>query len=353
MSTKITTIRQGLLFFGAIKLGFALALMFLIDGSFETLWAQIPSTSEKVRIAVPGKSLTYLPLFLGKEQGLFRDQGIDLELIMIPGPIAAAALQAGEIDYTAAPNIAMRAAIRGAPVRPVMFFQIRLGFSLIGQPGMTPDKLNTIAVNGVGTATHYAALATMDKLGQGGRKILYIGTASTTMSYQALINKTVDAAIITPPFISMATTSGYVYLGDSFHIPGVLGGLGATMRHLTEKRKQTKRVIYATLRAIDRIASNREEVIDYIKKEYHVEHKIALESYDIMKRTFNPSGDIDDNDLKQIVEQVKKEIGVTADIPLDRVADLSILREVQAELKKKKSDRGKYKGETFNLEKGA
>lgn len=76
-------------------------------------------------------------------------------------------------------------------------------------------------------------------------------------------------------------------------------------------------------------------------KEYHVEHKIALESYDIMKRTSNPSGDIDDNDLRQIVEQVKKEIGVTADIPLERVADLSILREVQAELKKKKSDRGK------------
>jgi hypothetical protein len=60
-----------------------------------------------------------------------------------------------------------------------------------------------------------------------------------------------------------------------------------------------------------------------------------------MKRTFNPSGDIDDGELRQVIEQMKKETGVTADIPFDRIMDLSPLREVQAELKKEKSDRGK------------
>lgn len=336
MSMKITNIRQGL-----IRAGLPLALMFLIGGSFEPLLAQVPSTFEKVRIAVPVKSMNYVPLFLGKEKGLFRDEGIDLELIMIPGTIAGATLQAGEIDYTAAPNIAMRAAIRGAAVRSVMFFQTRLSFSLIGQSKIIADTVNTIAVNGVGTATHYAALATMDKLGQGRRKILYIGTGSSAMSYMALINKTVDAASISPPFTSMATTSGYVYLGDAFHIPGVQGGLAVTTRHLTEKRNQTKQVIRATLRAIDRIINSPEETVNYIQKDYNLKREVALESYDIMIRTFNPSGDINDGELRQVMAQMKKEIGVTADIPFDRVMDLSPLREVQAELKKEKSDRGK------------
>jgi len=60
-----------------------------------------------------------------------------------------------------------------------------------------------------------------------------------------------------------------------------------------------------------------------------------------MIRTFNPSGDIDDGELRQAGAQEKKEIGITVDTAVDRIVDLSHLREVQAKLKKEKSDRGK------------
>ena len=117
--------------------------------------------------------------------------------------------------------------------------------------------------------------------------------------------------------------------------------LRTTTRHLAEKEKQTRAVLRAILRAMGKIASNREDVVDYIQKEFGLERNVALESYDSMKRTFNPSGDIDDGELRQAVAQVKKEIGVTADTPLDRMVDLSHLRKVQVELAKEKSNRGK------------
>jgi ABC-type nitrate/sulfonate/bicarbonate transport system substrate-binding protein len=313
-------------------------LAFLIVAPFQGLSGQAPQPPERVRIAVPVKSVTFLPFYFGKDKGFFRDEGIDLEPIITTSTVGIAALQAGEVDYTAATSVAMRAALLGAPLRSVVFVQTKLSFSLIGQPGMTSDKINTIAVSGIGTLAHYAALAIMDKLGQSGRKdrVTYIGTTSTRMSYVALTSKAVDAANVTPPFTSMATTSGYVYLGDAFHVPGVQGGLATTTRHLTEKRGQVRGVIRAILRAMDAIGNRRAEVIDYIQKEFRMDREVAVGSYDIIKRTLNLDGDIDEGELRQVIEQMKKDAKVTAEVPMDRVVDLSVLREVRAELEKKK-----------------
>jgi hypothetical protein len=40
--------------------------------------------------------------------------------------------------------------------------------------------------------------------------------------------------------------------------------------------------------------------------------------------------------LKSVLENMKKDAQVATDVPLDRVADLSLLREVKAELQGKK-----------------
>lgn len=40
--------------------------------------------------------------------------------------------------------------------------------------------------------------------------------------------------------------------------------------------------------------------------------------------------------LKSVIENMKKDAQVTADVPLDRVANLSLLREVKAELQGKR-----------------
>jgi ABC-type nitrate/sulfonate/bicarbonate transport system substrate-binding protein len=310
----------------------------LIVGPFQAVSSQAARSPERVRIAVPVKSVTFLPFYFGKDKGFFRDEGIELEPIITTATTGVAALQAGEVDYTAAASVAMRAAILGAPLRAVVFMQTKLSFSLIGQPGMTPDKVNTVAVSGIGTLAHYAALAIMEKLGQSGRKdrVTYIGTTTTRLSYVALTSKAVDAASLTPPFTSMATTSGYAYLGDAFHVPGVQGGLATTTTHLMEKRGQVRGVLRAILRAMDAIANRRAEVIDYIQKEFRLDPEVAVGTYDIIKRTLNLDGDIDPVELRQVIEQMKKDAKVTADVPVDRVVDLSVLHEVRAELNKKK-----------------
>jgi ABC-type nitrate/sulfonate/bicarbonate transport system substrate-binding protein len=294
---------------------------------------------EKVKLTVPAKSLTFFPYYFGKDKRLFEDEGIDLELIVIRPPIGVTALQAGELDYSAAAGLGMRAALKGAPLRALTFIQTRLSFSLVGQPGMTAQKIATVGVSGIGSLAHYAALTVMKKLGRGGPgdRATYITTNTTAQSYAVLAGKAVDAAILSPPYTSMATLAGYVDLGNAFDMRDVQGGLVARVDYLQQKREQAKAVIRATLRSLDYIVKHEGEIVKYLQKEFNLDARVAADSYKIIREVLNTEGDLEEPVLKSVIENMKKDAQVTADVPLDRIVDLSLLREVKAELQGKGS----------------
>jgi ABC-type nitrate/sulfonate/bicarbonate transport system substrate-binding protein len=188
----------------------ALAMLFVGLPAF--VGAQdVKKALEKVRLTVPAKSLTFVPYYFGKWQRLYEKEGIDLELIVMRPPIGVTALQAGEVDYSAAGGLSVRAAMKGLPLRTIMFIQTRLSFSLIGQPRMVPARIKNVAVSGIGSLAHYAAITVMKRLGN--EKVAYISTNTTGNSYTALLGKAADAVILTPPYTSMATLAGYADLG--------------------------------------------------------------------------------------------------------------------------------------------
>jgi ABC-type nitrate/sulfonate/bicarbonate transport system substrate-binding protein len=288
---------------------------------------------ERVRLTVPAKSLTFLPYYFGKSQGMFAREGIDLEIIVMRPPLGVTALVAGDLDYTAAGGLSIRAAMKGVPLRTITFIQTRLSFSLVGQPGMTPARLRNVAVSGIGSLAHVAALIVMKRIGN--EKVAYISTNTTANSYTALLGKAADAVILTPPYTSMATLAGYVDLGNTYDVRDLQGGLVARAPHLQSHREQVKAVIRATLRSMDSLVKNENEVILYLQKDFGLEPKIAADTFKILKQIVNADGDIEEPVLKSIVDKIRQESGFAAEVPLDRLVDLAPLREVQRELRKK------------------
>ena len=112
------------------------ALLPLLLALQSTASAQPVKALERVRLTVPAKSLTFIPYYFGKAQGFYAREGIELEIIVMRPPLGVTALAAGELDYSAAGGLSVRAAMKGVPLRTVAFIQTRLSFSLIGQPGM-------------------------------------------------------------------------------------------------------------------------------------------------------------------------------------------------------------------------
>ena len=304
----------------------------LVLGAAQCLYAQSKQL-EKVRLTVPAKSLTFVPYYFGKAQGIFAKEGIDLEIIVMRPPLGVTALLAGDLEYTAAGGLSFRAALKGAPLRTITFIQTRLSFSLVGQPGMTPGRIRNVAVSGIGSLAHYAAVTVMKRLGS--EKVTYISTNTTPNSYTALLSKAVDAAIVTPPYTSMATLAGYPDFGNTCDVRDLQGGLVARLQYLQERREQARAMIRATVRSMESIVKNEAEAVAYLHRDFTLEPKIATDTYRILKQIVNTDGDIEEPVLKAILEKIKQESGITSEVALDRLVDLSLLREVKAELNKR------------------
>lgn len=63
--------------------------------------------------------------------------------------------------------------------------------------------------------------------------------------------------------------------------------------------------------------------------------KIATDTFKILKQVVNSDGGIEEAVLKSIIDKIRQESGISAEVPADRLVDLSILREVRAELRKR------------------
>ncbi|MBI1998537.1 MAG: ABC transporter substrate-binding protein [Deltaproteobacteria bacterium] len=77
--------------------------------------------AERVRTVIPRSTVNYLSLPVADVKGFFRAEGLENETIVIPGTTAIAALVSGNVDYSGAGGTGMRAALRGAPIKAVMF----------------------------------------------------------------------------------------------------------------------------------------------------------------------------------------------------------------------------------------
>ena len=92
--------------------------------------------AEKVRTAIPQANLNYLSVFVADGKGFFREEGLDNETVVISGPLSIAALLSGDVDFSGAGGSGMRAALKGAPIKGIMFQADRVTFYLVADPSI-------------------------------------------------------------------------------------------------------------------------------------------------------------------------------------------------------------------------
>jgi hypothetical protein len=88
-------------------------------------------------------------------------------------------------------------------------------------------------------------------------------------------------------------------------------------------------------RGINRREWNEAETVPHLQKDFGLEPKMAADTYKALRQIVNSDGDIEEPVLKSIIDKVTQESGIGVEIPMNRLPDLTILREVKAQLKKK------------------
>src|SRR5258707_12343029 len=79
------------------------------------------AAAQKVRVAMPAKSMTFLNFYVGDKFGIYKVEGLDVSLEVIKTDVGVSGMVTGELDYTSAIGSAMRAAATRGPLKARKF----------------------------------------------------------------------------------------------------------------------------------------------------------------------------------------------------------------------------------------
>jgi NitT/TauT family transport system substrate-binding protein len=311
-------------------------LLPLIALSFLTFSPDFAS-AERVRLALPSRSMGYLPLFVAMHRGFLKDENIDIELPAMLPNIAHNALLSGEVEYHGVADSALRLAAKGAPLKTI-FFSARLpNYFLMAKPNIksvSELRGKLVAVSRFGGTTDLAARVALQSHGLDPQKdvvLIMIGLGNTRNA--ALVAGSVDANIANPPDNSMLKQKGFrelLFLGDAIEFPS--NGFTTTERRLAENRDQVKRLLRAFYRGLLSARDQAEETIKIVEREWKLDPAMARDSYVSIMKAATRDGSSSDAGLRVHLKLIQESDKTVGDVPLNKIVDFRVLEEVRREV---------------------
>lgn len=319
-------LRQSLRFMGA-----SLATTFCLA----TQPVGYPAYAEDVNVAISSVGLYEIPLEIAKRKGFYKEEGLNVRPVLVRTGLQAAALAAGELDYSSVGGAVIRAAAKGMPVKVVMGWWDRPLHILVGKPGIKDIKElknKKIAISSIGSTPHVMTrealkAAAMDP----DRDVIFMTIGGSSARLAALQAGTVDATPLDVAFVEQVDKLGlsnFLYFGDVVDLP--LGGLGVSAEKIKSNPEQIKRMLRATLKALKFFKTNKEEALEILKRHLNIGNQYAGKVYDFAVRSLNEKGDVGKKSLASELRLDKETLGLKQDIPERQVADWSFVRVVAA-----------------------
>ena len=292
---------------------------------------------DKIKFALPGNSMGYLPLFVAVHRGFFKDEGIDIELPRLVPAMAQNALMAGEVQYHGLADSGLRLAARGAPIKAIFYGADRPMYYLVGQKeirSVAELKGKKVGVSQFGGTSDLSARLALKHFGvEPERDVLIIQIGSESTRIAALRAASVEAIIVPVPAVAVLKRDGFneiSFVGDVVEFAS--NGYSTTDQRIKEHPQEVKKVVRAIYRGLRYAKENPEGTIGVIQKEWKVDPEIAKGSYAAIVKALNDDGIIGEKQLKvhfDIIRRAEKNLG---EIPVDKVVDFRLLREVRREL---------------------
>jgi NitT/TauT family transport system substrate-binding protein len=292
--------------------------------------------TEAIKFALPGNSMGYLPLFVAVHRGFFKDEGLDIELPRLIPAMAQNALLAGEVQYHGLADSGLRLAARGLPLKAIFYGADKPMYYLVAQKeirSVAELKGKRVGVSQFGGTSDLAARLALKHYGVEPEKdalLIQIGAEGTRMA--ALRAGSVSAIIVPVPAVAVLKREGYnevSFVGDVVEFAS--NGYSTTDQRIKEHPQEVKKVVRALYRGLRYAKENPEGTIGVIQKEWKVDAEIAKGSYQAIIKALNDDGIIGEKQLKihfDLIRRMEKNIG---EIPIDKVVDFRLLREVRKE----------------------
>ena len=316
-------------------------LVTVIGGSHAADAAESSKSPTLVRMGLAARSTTSMPYFVAKERGFFKEEGLDVELIVMQAIQTIQATLGGSTQFASATGSAVASAVRGADMRVILAVTDKPSFDLIVQPEITSVqqlKGKKIGTGGVGSLAEILARRILIANNVRPEEVAILATGPSHVTYAALKAKVIDAAPLQMPLTFTAQDEGFRKLVSAADVyRSVQGGLATTKTLLTEQPELVTKVVRAMLRAMHLIKNDRKYAIEFLKGPWvdigKDPDKVAARVYEIAGPAILDDGAVSEEIQRQMIADASQRVKPKQPVLPDQVFDFSIVRKISATLK--------------------
>ncbi len=306
-----------------------LVVLFLTIGA-GPLSAQL----KKIRFSTTGVSISELPFKVAQLKGLWREEGLDVEVILIRGAVGMQALLGGSVDYTSASGSTIAAAVRGLPVKLVFISSSKPQFELVSQPqikSVQELKGKIVGISSRGGSNDLMMQMILQKNGLAPNKdvtTIIVGAQEETVI--ALRTGLIAAALLTPPRNFMLQRDGFnriAYSGD-YLSTYANGGIGVTDEKIKTNPSEVLAFVKGTLKGLQFSMKNRAEMVKIMPGYLGIKEAALIEQlYDLYLSRQSLDGSVNDHWMRGAIEFTQKTLGGAAkEVPPSQVFDFSFVQ---------------------------
>jgi NitT/TauT family transport system substrate-binding protein len=292
-----------------------------------------------VRVSVPAASISVTAFFVARDRGFYKQEGLDVQLIQMPGGIAIQALVAGGLDFSTV-VAGLSAAIRGAPLINIYNTFYRPMWWIYANPEIRDVaglKGKKVAVSGLADSSYIMLQEVLKKNGLqgGGREVVTIVMGDSPSRFNALLSGTIDATPVTLPYNFRAEEANFRELVSFIKEDLVLlaGGIAVRENFHNTEPEVVRAFLRATLKGFIYAAENRAGTIQVLAKNIKIPEPLAAKTYDLGRTAMTPDGSLNEDAQQKAIELVVKLLDVKDPPPFKKFFNFSQTTKIYKELR--------------------
>ena len=300
--------------------------------------AQAQALLQKVTISYSSRSISSIDLFIAQDRGFFRDEGLEARLVQVRATVAIAAILSYEVQALGSIGSAMRATQRGAPVKVLAVSLRRPLFWLVTRPeikSISDLKGKVVGVVTIGGSQH-TALKRMLQTGavNPDGEVTTVLAGDVPAQLQALAANSIQAAALSPPFVIVARDKFKMNLlaAAMNEFTSLQNGLAVSEKTLRGQRELVKRMLRARAKANRYFHENEKGSSEVLARSLSVDYPTANETYRLSRPAYTTDGIPTEEEVREYLKMDAQILGLAEPIPISKVFDFSLQREVNQEL---------------------
>ena len=300
----------------------------------------MPSTAAAttVNVAVPSFSMSLVAFMAAKERGYYRQEGLDVNFVLMPAAIASRALIAGNVDFATVGGSALTASLGGAPLRLLFSSFNRSLFWLYSRPDISEVKDlkgKKVGVSSIGSGPDSMLRDLLRTHGlQGGKDVAILAVGVDSSRYASLANNVTDAVVLSTPYNFAAQDAGFRELvsfvkHDWVELQGCIVTREAVLK---TDSALIEKFTAATLKGLLNVRSNRAASLPIVSSMMKVKPDLAGRIYDLAVPAMTNYGALSEDVQKKAIEHVVKQMNLKEQPDLKKIYDFAPLEKVHRQL---------------------